>query len=56
MSEYRNYKKTALQPARPYVPGETLPAAVSIGDDAKAKGSPKLGDMIACHLDNPNDQ
>lgn len=46
MSEYKNYVKNAVQPLRPYVPGEDL-TGVSISEEDKKNGSPKVGDMIA---------
>lgn len=45
--KFEKYNRKAV-PAemRPYVEGESL-AGVSIGDDDRANGSPKVGDMIA---------
>ena len=54
-NELKNYRKKALQPMRPYVVGEDL-TGVSLSDDDRANGSPKVGDMIAVSKDNPDDQ
>jgi hypothetical protein len=55
MSEFKNYRKKALQPLRPYVPGEDV-TGVSISDADRATGSPREGDMIAQNPANPNDR
>jgi len=51
MSEYKDYIKPAVQPMRPYVPGEDL-SGVSVSD----QDVPELGGMIARNPDNHNDK
>ena len=40
---------------RPYQEGETLPENVSISEADRENGSPKVGDMIATNVNNPED-
>ena len=55
MSEWKLYNRRAIPAVmRPYEPGEDL-EGVSIGDEDRANGSPKLGDMIARDLSNEKD-
>ena len=51
MSEFKNYRKTAVQRMRPYVPGEDL-SQVSVSK----KDTPGKGGMIAEASGNPKDQ
>lgn len=51
MSEFRNYRKVAVQPMRPYIVGESL-IAISISDE----DTPEEGGMIAINPNNPKDQ
>lgn len=45
------YRKTAMQPMRPYEPGEDL-----TGVSVNAEDTPGPGGMIAINEDNPADQ
>jgi len=45
---YKNYRKKAVQPMRPYIPGEDL-----TGISVSTEDTPELGGMIAI---NPNNQ
>jgi len=56
MSEFKNYRKSAIQPMRPYVPGEILGPDVSISPADKALGCPKFGDMIAVNPETGTDK
>lgn len=47
---FKNYRKTAVQPMRPYVPGEDL-SGVSVSPT----DTPREGGMIAMNPDNPAD-
>jgi hypothetical protein len=47
MSEIKNYIKKAIQPMRPYIPGEDL-TGVSVSEE----DTPELGGMIATGSDN----
>jgi len=52
MSEFRDYIKTAVQPMRPYVPGEDLAAqGVSVWDG----DTPEEGGMVAQNPKDPKD-
>lgn len=51
MSGYKDYRKKALQPMRPYIPGESL-ATISVSSE----DTPEEGGMIAINPENPNDQ
>jgi len=51
MSEYRNYRKTAKQPMRPYVVGEDL-----TGISVNKEDTPEEGGMIAVNPKNPEDR
>ncbi len=50
MSEFKNYRKKAVQPLRPYVPGEDL-TGVSVSE----RDTPEVGGMIAQGKE-PNDR
>ncbi len=52
---YKNYRKSAIQPMRPYVEGEDL-TGVSISDADRNNGSPVIGDMIAHNPKDTNDR
>ena len=47
MTEFKQYRRTALSEARPYVPGEDLTGVTIDEKDKTLRGSPKVGDMIA---------
>jgi hypothetical protein len=47
----KNYRKTAVQPMRPYEPGEDL-TGISVSEE----DTPEKGGMIAVNPKNPNDQ
>ncbi len=49
--EYKNYRKTAVQPMRPYVPGESME-----GVSVSPEDTPELGGMIAVNPSNPSDK
>jgi len=55
-SKFEQYTRTNVAEMRPYVPGETLAANISISSEDKLKGSPKIGDMIARNPKNHEDQ
>lgn len=55
MSEWKQYRKTALQEMRPYVPGEDL-TGISISKEDQAEIESGGGGMIARNADNPKDQ
>ena len=44
--DFKQYRKKQLAEMRPYVEGEDV-SQVSISPEDSAKGSPKVGDMIA---------
>lgn len=50
-TRFKNYVKTAVQPMRPYVPGEDL-----TGITVSEKDTPELGGMIGVNPNNENDQ
>jgi hypothetical protein len=56
MIEFRQYLRKQIAELRPYVPGETLDASVSISQADRDAGSPKPGDMIARNPKNHADQ
>lgn len=51
MSEFQNYIKKAIQPMRPYTPGEDL-TGISVWEG----DVPELGGMIAVNPKDPNDK
>lgn len=56
MSQFQKYaRKQKLSELRPYEEGEDV-SGVSVGDEDKAKGSPKPGDMIARNPENHDDK
>lgn len=55
MSEWKQYRKTALQEMRPYVPGEDL-TGISVSIEDKAEIEAGGGGMIARNADNHKDQ
>lgn len=55
MSEFKKYRRKQIGEYRPYVPSEDL-TGISVGDDDKKNGSPKVGDMIGRDPNNHNDQ
>lgn len=50
-SGFKNYRKTAIQPMRPYIPGEDL-TGISVSD----QDTPAEGGMIAVNPDNADDK
>jgi hypothetical protein len=55
MTEFKQYRRTAIAEMRPYIVGEELPANVSISEADRLNGSPKDGDMIARNPKNHDD-
>lgn len=55
-TEFKRYRRTQVAELRPYEPGETLDARVSISAADLEAGSPKAGDMIARNPENHADQ
>lgn len=55
MTEFKQYRRTAIAEMRPYVVGEELPQNVSISEADRLNGSPKKGDMIARNPKNHDD-
>jgi len=51
MSNFKNYRKKAIQPMRPYIPGESLD-----GISVTATDTVEQGGMIARNSENPSDQ
>jgi len=51
MPEFKFYRKKALQPMRPYIPGEDL-TGVSVND----QDTPEEGGMLAFNEANPDDK
>jgi hypothetical protein len=60
MSEFKQYRRKQIAELRPYDPeGEDRSGfsdAVSVSEEDKKAGSPKIGDMIARNPKNHNDQ
>lgn len=56
MSEFKQYRRTALSEARPYVSGEDLTGVTIDDKDKSERGSPKEGDMIARNPKNHANQ
>lgn len=54
-NEWKLYSRRGQAEMRPYIPGEMLPAEVSISKADRIDGCPKEGDMIARNPDNPGD-
>lgn len=48
---FKNYRKTAIQPMRPYIPGEDL-TGISVSDN----DTPEEGGMIAVSANNSDDK
>jgi hypothetical protein len=46
VSEFKQYRRSAIAEMRPYFPGESM-AGISISGPDQDAGSPKVGDMIA---------
>lgn len=51
MENYKNYIKKAVQPMRPYIPGENLD-----GISVSPEDTPELGGMIAVNPKNRSDK
>jgi len=64
MSEFKQYRRTGLSEMRPVTKAETGLTAywltkkmnISVSEEDKENGSPKIGDMIARNPKNHNDQ
>lgn len=60
MSEFKQYRRKQIAELRPYVLGEDIfdggCILVSVSDEDRKAGSPKLGDMIARNPKNHADQ
>jgi hypothetical protein len=56
MSQFKQYIRKQIAELRPYEPGETLDARVSVSVADKEAGAPKPGDMIARNPKNHDDQ
>lgn len=48
---FKNYKKKAEQPMRPYVPGEDM-SEISVSPE----DTPEPGGMVAVNINNPADK
>lgn len=55
MSKFKQFKRKQIAELRPFVKGENL-IGVSISDEDKKNGSPKVGDMIARNPKNHFDK
>jgi hypothetical protein len=55
-NDWMQYRRKAIAEMRPYRDGEILSGAVSISNEDRNGGSPKVGDMIARNPKNHNDQ
>lgn len=55
MKEFKQYRRSQIAELRPWVPGEHM-QTISVSNEDKSAGSPKLGDMIARNPKNHNDQ
>lgn len=55
MSTFKKFRRKQIAELRTYAPGEKL-SGVSISDEDKKNGSPKIGDMIARNPKNHNDK
>tara|TARA_R110002012_G_scaffold49871_1_gene129149 strand:- start:391 stop:609 length:219 start_codon:yes stop_codon:yes gene_type:complete len=56
MSEFKQYRRKSISEMRPYVEGEILDSKISISEEDKKAGSPKVGDLIARNPKNHEDQ
>jgi hypothetical protein len=60
MSEFKQYRRSAIAELRPVTEDETFAAlplnGISISEVDLQNGSPKIGDMIARNPQNHNDQ
>ncbi len=56
MSDFQQYRRSQIAELRPYEPGDGVFAHVSISEEDRKTGSPKLGDMIARNPKNHADQ
>lgn len=55
MSEFKRYRRSQIGELRPYVEGEKT-LGISISEEDKKAGSPKVGDMIARNPKNHLDR
>jgi len=55
MTEFKQYRRKQIAELRPWIPGEFM-NNISVSNEDKAAGSPKLGDMVARNPKNHNDQ
>ena len=56
MTEFTQYRRKQIAELRPYQDMEILSGAVSISNEDRNSGSPKVGDMIARNPKNHADQ
>lgn len=55
MPEFKQYLRKQIAELRPYEPAENM-GGISISDEDRKAGSPKIGDMIARNPKNHADQ
>ena len=55
MTEYKPYRKTAIAWLAPWTP-DTEMTGVSVSDEDRENGSPKVGDMISRNPDHHADR
>lgn len=55
INSWKQYKRKGLSEMRPFIEGENM-SGISISDEDKNAGSPKLGDMIARNPKNHQDK
>lgn len=56
MGEFKQYRRSQIAELQPYNPDETMSVSVSISEEDRKAGSPKVGDMIARNPKNHKDQ
>ena len=56
VSEFKPYRRKQIAELRPYREGERLDKWVSVSEEDREAGSPKVGDMIARNPKNFDDQ
>lgn len=56
MSNFKVFKRTNNAEMRSFIEGEKLVKSISINEEDKKAGSPKVGDMIARNPENHKDQ
>ena len=55
MSEFHKYRRKQIAELRPWEPGDDM-TGISVSEEDKKAGSPKIGDMIARNPKNHSDQ